>query len=78
MSQSDQIEYAMSCVRQAGGVDIGVTYLAGGPLIWWTDGRTHSTLAMPASKIKSVFDVSDHITESRAKFALAARALEEK
>ena len=69
MSQVDEIEFAMDCVKKAGGVNIGVTYLAGGPLIWWTDGKTRSTLAMKADKITSVFDVSDHIAESRARFA---------
>jgi hypothetical protein len=61
----------MGCVKDAGGQNIGVTYLESGPLIWWTDGKTHSTLAMKASKIKSVFDVSDHIEKSRAKFEAA-------
>lgn len=67
-SQADEIQFAMGCVKDAGGQNIGVTYLAGGPLIWWTDGKTHSTLAMKCDKITSVFDVSEHIAESRAKF----------
>ena len=78
MSQADEIQFAMGCVKDAGGQNIGVTYLESGPLIWWTDGKTRSTLAMKASKIKSVFDVSDHIAQSRAKFGAGRTGSEEK
>ena len=68
MTVVDEVEYAMDCVKKAGGVNPGVTYIAGGALVWWTDGKTHSTLTMYAHKIKSVFDVAEHIRESRFKF----------
>lgn len=72
MTQADEIQFAMGCVKDAGGQNIGVTYLEGGPLIWWTDGKTKSTLAMKSDKIKSVFDVAEHMRESRAKFETKA------
>ena len=55
-----QIEFAMDCVKQAGGQNIGVNYLSGGALVWWTDGKTHSTLTMYAHQITSVFDGRTH------------------
>lgn len=69
MSQADEIELAFAYVKQAGGTNPGVTYLEGGPLIWWTDGKTHSTLMLPLSRIHSVFDVSEHMRKSRDKGA---------
>jgi hypothetical protein len=77
MSIADEIQFAMGCVKDAGGQNIGVTYLESGPLIWWTDGKTHSTLAMKASKITSVFSVSDHIAQSRAQFGASRTGSEE-
>ena len=74
MSQIDEIEFALACVKNAGGMNPGVTYVSGGALIWWTDGKTHSTLTMYAHKITSVFDVSDHMGQSRAKFQEAENA----
>ncbi len=69
MSTADQIELAFALVKQAGGMNPGVTYRdAGDPLVWWTDGKTHSTLVMPLGKIHSVFDISEHMRESREKF----------
>jgi hypothetical protein len=68
VSQADEVELAMARIKQAGGVNPGVTYLEGGPLLWYTDPKTRSTLAQPLSQIHSVFDVAEHIKESRAKF----------
>ena len=74
MRQTDHIEAVFDFIKKAGGINPGVTYLEAGPLIWWTDPKTRSTLARPLSQIHSVFDVAEHMNQSRAKFSQAEAA----